>query len=93
MLEYVFDYTLFTSLCILIRGLEAVGASAFSTASYVFVVNAFPNNIGSVLVRLCPILLSHFDLLIIFFVGNSRNIYRTWNERWTGYWRLAIFGM
>lgn len=50
MLEYVHDFTLFTTLCIVIRGLEALGASAFSTASYVFVVNTFPNNIGSVIV-------------------------------------------
>lgn len=50
MLEYIMDYTQFTTFCFLIRGLEALGASAFSTASYVFVVNTFPNNIGSVLV-------------------------------------------
>ncbi|KAJ3654933.1 hypothetical protein Zmor_014084 [Zophobas morio] len=48
-LEYVSNYTLFTTLCIVIRGFEALGASAFSTASYVFVVNTFPQNIGSVL--------------------------------------------
>ncbi|XP_065164358.1 MFS-type transporter SLC18B1-like isoform X2 [Atheta coriaria] len=49
LLEYVEDYTLFTTFCLLIRGLEALGASAFSTASYVFVVKAFPNQVGSVL--------------------------------------------
>lgn len=49
-LEYVTNYTLFTTFCIVIRGFEALGASAFSTASYVFVVNTFPQNIGSVLV-------------------------------------------
>ncbi|XP_017781207.1 PREDICTED: MFS-type transporter SLC18B1-like isoform X2 [Nicrophorus vespilloides] len=49
MLEYIHDYTLFTTFCLIIRGLEALGASAFSTASYVFVINTFPNNIGSVL--------------------------------------------
>ncbi|XP_008193647.1 MFS-type transporter SLC18B1 [Tribolium castaneum] len=48
-LEYVKNYTLFTTCCIVIRGFEALGASAFSTASYVFVVNTFPQNIGSVL--------------------------------------------
>ncbi|KAJ8942876.1 hypothetical protein NQ314_009940 [Rhamnusium bicolor] len=48
-LEYVSDYSLFTGFCILIRGFEALGASAFSTASYVFVVDTFPNNIGSVI--------------------------------------------
>ncbi|KAF7287172.1 hypothetical protein GWI33_002541 [Rhynchophorus ferrugineus] len=49
MLEYIHDYTMFTVLCLVIRGFEALGASAFSTASYVFVVNTFPNNIGSVI--------------------------------------------
>lgn len=39
---------MFTTFCIIIRGLEALGASAFSTASYVFVVNTFPQNIGAV---------------------------------------------
>ncbi|CAH1183609.1 unnamed protein product [Phaedon cochleariae] len=48
-LEYIQNYTLFLTFCLLVRGFEALGASAFSTASYVFVVNAFPNNIGSVL--------------------------------------------
>lgn len=49
LLEYVQDYTLFSTLCFLIRGFEAVGASAFSTASYVFVVHSFPEKISSVL--------------------------------------------
>ncbi|XP_050504138.1 MFS-type transporter SLC18B1-like isoform X1 [Diabrotica virgifera virgifera] len=49
LLEYISNYTLFTTFCILIRGFEALGASAFSTASYIFVVNSFPNNIGSVI--------------------------------------------
>ncbi|XP_018571004.1 MFS-type transporter SLC18B1 [Anoplophora glabripennis] len=49
MLEYIQNYTLFTTFCVLIRGFEALGASAFSTASYVIVVKAFPNNIGSVI--------------------------------------------
>lgn len=41
--------TTFTILCFVVRGLEALGASAYSTASYVFVVNTFPDKIGSVL--------------------------------------------
>lgn len=48
-LEYMTDNQHFTIFCFLIRGLEALGASAYSTASYVFVINTFPNNIGSVL--------------------------------------------
>ncbi|XP_077293824.1 MFS-type transporter SLC18B1-like [Arctopsyche grandis] len=48
-LEYIHDYERFTIFCFLIRGFEALGASAYSTASYVFVVHLFPNNISSVL--------------------------------------------
>ncbi|XP_045761273.1 MFS-type transporter SLC18B1-like [Maniola jurtina] len=48
-LALVEDPTTFTVLCFVVRGMEALGASAYSTASYVFVVNAFPDNIGSVL--------------------------------------------
>ncbi|XP_060517981.1 MFS-type transporter SLC18B1-like [Cylas formicarius] len=49
LLDYIQNYTLFTIFCLLIRGFEALGSSAFSTASYVFVVNTFPNNIGAVI--------------------------------------------
>ncbi|KAJ2943804.1 hypothetical protein O0L34_g8124 [Tuta absoluta] len=48
-LAMIEDTTTFTTLCFVVRGLEALGASAYSTASYVFVVNAFPESIGSVL--------------------------------------------
>ncbi|XP_026763916.2 MFS-type transporter SLC18B1-like [Galleria mellonella] len=48
-LALVEDKTTFTALCFVVRGMEALGASAYSTASYVFVVNAFPDSIGSVL--------------------------------------------
>ncbi|XP_073945786.1 MFS-type transporter SLC18B1-like isoform X1 [Choristoneura fumiferana] len=43
------DTTMFTVLCFVVRGAEALGASAYSTASYVFVVQTFPDAIGSVL--------------------------------------------
>lgn len=43
------DSSTFTILCFVVRGMEALGASAYSTASYVFVVNAFPDSIGTVL--------------------------------------------
>ncbi|CAB3231381.1 unnamed protein product [Arctia plantaginis] len=49
MLSLIEDTLQFTILCFVVRGLEALGASAYSTASYVFVVNAFPDSIGSVL--------------------------------------------
>ncbi|XP_026726219.1 MFS-type transporter SLC18B1-like [Trichoplusia ni] len=48
-LALIEDTATFTTLCFVVRGLEALGASAYSTASYVFVVNAFPDSIGSVL--------------------------------------------
>ncbi|XP_022187825.2 MFS-type transporter SLC18B1 isoform X1 [Nilaparvata lugens] len=48
-LPLIDDYVIFTTVCFLIRGLEAVGAGAFSTASFVFVVEVFPDNISTVL--------------------------------------------
>ncbi|KPI93454.1 MFS-type transporter C6orf192-like [Papilio xuthus] len=48
-LVMVQDSLTFTILCFVVRGMEALGASAYSTASYVFVVNAFPDSIGTVL--------------------------------------------
>lgn len=49
LLPYIHNYTVFTIFCFLIRTLEAVGASAYSTASFVFVVEIFPDNISAVL--------------------------------------------
>ncbi|XP_026466940.1 MFS-type transporter SLC18B1-like [Ctenocephalides felis] len=49
LLEYVEDRKLFMIFCFFVRGLEALGASAYSTASYVYVVACFPDNIGTVL--------------------------------------------
>ncbi|XP_063393718.1 MFS-type transporter SLC18B1-like [Cydia fagiglandana] len=48
-LVLVEDSAMFTGLCFAVRGAAALGASAYSTASYVFVVNVFPDSIGSVL--------------------------------------------
>jgi hypothetical protein len=41
----------FAIYCFLVRGMEALGASAFSTASFVYVIHLFPDNVGAVLVR------------------------------------------
>ncbi|KDR11631.1 MFS-type transporter SLC18B1-like isoform X2 [Zootermopsis nevadensis] len=49
MLVYIENFPTFTIYCFLVRGMEALGASAYATASYVFVVDIFPDNIGSVL--------------------------------------------
>lgn len=57
LLEYINDYTMFTTFCLVVRGVGALGASAYSTASYVFVVNTFPNNIGTVIVSLIIIII------------------------------------
>ncbi|KAL1124503.1 hypothetical protein AAG570_001129, partial [Ranatra chinensis] len=48
-LPLIRDYTVFAVFCFLIRTLEAVGASAYATASFVFVVEIFPDNISGVL--------------------------------------------
>lgn len=40
---------MFATYCFLIRGLEALGAAAYTTATYVFVVEVFPTNVGAVL--------------------------------------------
>jgi hypothetical protein len=50
MLAYIENFPTFTTYCFVVRGMEALGASAYATASYVFVVDIFPGNIGSVLV-------------------------------------------
>jgi MFS family permease len=52
-LHTIDDYSLFTTFSFLIRGLEALGASAYSTASYVIIVNIFPDNAGAVRVSFC----------------------------------------
>lgn len=52
MLAYIENFPTFAAYCFVVRGMEALGASAFATASYVFVVDIFPENIGSVLVSI-----------------------------------------
>ncbi|XP_063230677.1 MFS-type transporter SLC18B1-like [Bacillus rossius redtenbacheri] len=49
LLDYIDQYEVYTLFCFLVRILEALGASAYATASFVFVVSIFPDNIGSVL--------------------------------------------
>uniref|UniRef100_A0A0K8SF02 Major facilitator superfamily (MFS) profile domain-containing protein n=2 Tax=Lygus hesperus TaxID=30085 RepID=A0A0K8SF02_LYGHE len=48
-LPLIQDYTMFAVFCFIIRALEAVGASMYATASFVFVVEIFPDNISAVL--------------------------------------------
>ncbi|KAK9738924.1 Major Facilitator Superfamily [Popillia japonica] len=47
-LQFVNDSTAFTVLSFVIRGTEALGASAYSTAGYVLIINIFPKNGGVV---------------------------------------------
>ncbi|EFX65748.1 hypothetical protein DAPPUDRAFT_332905 [Daphnia pulex] len=44
-LQHIHDDTQFTILCFIVRGLGAVGASAFSTAGATYVANLFPDKI------------------------------------------------
>lgn len=52
-LQFVNDSTAFTVLSFVIRGTEALGASAYSTAGYVLIINIFPKNGGVVRVSKC----------------------------------------
>nr|XP_023024252.1 MFS-type transporter SLC18B1-like [Leptinotarsa decemlineata] len=47
-LHYIEEYTWFTVASFVVRGVEALGASAYSTAGYVIIVNIFPENAGTV---------------------------------------------
>uniref|UniRef100_A0A1B6LS52 Major facilitator superfamily (MFS) profile domain-containing protein n=1 Tax=Graphocephala atropunctata TaxID=36148 RepID=A0A1B6LS52_9HEMI len=49
LLPQIADYSWFTFMAFFVRGLEALGASAFSTSSFVFVVETFPDNISTIL--------------------------------------------
>lgn len=50
-LHYIEDNTLFTILCFVIRGIEALGTSAYSTATFVLVREIFPDIGSTVRVR------------------------------------------
>ncbi|KAG8228760.1 hypothetical protein J437_LFUL008201 [Ladona fulva] len=49
LLGYIEDSVVFTAYCLVVRGTEALGAAAYSTASYTFVAEVFPDNMGSVM--------------------------------------------
>ncbi|KAF4521169.1 hypothetical protein B566_EDAN011619 [Ephemera danica] len=49
LLDKIGDYTTFAVYSFLVRGTEALGAAAYSTASYTFVVEVFPDHIGPVM--------------------------------------------
>jgi hypothetical protein len=63
MLAYIENFPTFTAYCFVVRGMEALGASAYATASYVFVVDIFPDNIGSVLVSKLVISVCWFNVM------------------------------
>ncbi|CAH0557000.1 unnamed protein product [Brassicogethes aeneus] len=47
-LHSIDDYNTFVTCSFIIRGLEALGASAYSTAGYVIIINIFPDHAGAV---------------------------------------------
>ena len=81
MLAYIENFPTFAAYCFVVRGMEALGASAYATASYVFVVDIFPENIGSVLVSIFVISVQIHPYLFLRFlkvqsksdVANVRN--------------------
>lgn len=52
-------------LSFVIRGLEALGASAYSTAGYVIIINIFPDNASAVRVSINNILKERNYLIYI----------------------------
>lgn len=50
LLPYIQSNTHFAIFCFLVRGFEAIGAGAFSTASFIYVIHMFPDNVSAVLV-------------------------------------------
>lgn len=48
-LGYIKQEWVFTLYCFIVQGMKALGASAYCTATYVFVAEVFPSNIGAVL--------------------------------------------
>jgi hypothetical protein len=73
MLAYIENFATFTAYCFVVRGMEALGASAYATASYVFVVDIFPDNIGSVLVSMLLISVCWFNVMCNIH-GRVRNV-------------------
>lgn len=45
-LDYVQDTTLFITFCFIVRICEALGSCAFSTVSYIYIMNEFQNDVG-----------------------------------------------
>jgi hypothetical protein len=58
-LDRIEDLPTFTAYCFVVRIFEALGAAAFSTASYTIIMQVFPDNIGTAFVSN-----SHFSTLI-----------------------------
>lgn len=73
-LDLVEDDTKFLILCFAVRGLAAVGASAFSTAGATFVADLFPDKISAVMVIFLKV---HFAILIIF-----KLFFKRFRESW-----------
>jgi len=74
LLDRIDDLPTFTAYCFVVRIFEALGAAAFSTASYTIIMQVFPDNIGTAFVSTfyvlilpvlpippLPPLLQHFD--------------------------------
>ena len=60
LLDQINDLSTFTTFCFVVRTFEALGAAAFSTASYTILMQVFPDNIGTAFVS-DRALLKHFS--------------------------------
>lgn len=93
-LEYVEDNSQFVILCFIVRGMAAVGASAFSTAGATFVAHLFPGKISVVMVSNVMTTLSNdFKLTQFFFsilTGSVGNFHRVGFVSWACRWRRHL---
>lgn len=93
LLDQIQSLETFTAFCFIVRTFEAVGGTAFSTATYTILMEEFPDNVGTAFVSLEKkqiILPSMYSLLAIFYIEYRGNIGRLRSKSWTGYWWLPV---
>ena len=96
MLPGIQNNTQFAIFCFVVRGFEAVGAGAFSTASFIYVIHMFPDNVSAVLVSTAAKnaneIFQTIKTRLYIFLGSYGNFRRSRNVYRTRIWRLFIRG-
>ena len=95
LLDQVHDLRLFTFYCFLVRIFEAIGATAFSTATYTILMEEFPKNIGTAFVSgqgmglICPIYLL-WCVFVFCVAEHRRDLRRPGPQPGAGHRRLPL---